>query len=135
MSASPPALPDERLAAGAARLATHHAGRFAAETVQTLLADSYRRLAATARVHTHLVVLAERLTAERLDALAHVQGAPGPGLPRVLFVCSHNAGRSQLAAGSPRVPCRRSRDRLLGGDAPGGRGRAAYRTGPRRGGR
>ncbi|MFD8382385.1 low molecular weight phosphatase family protein [Streptomyces sp. NPDC059679] len=98
MSASPPALPDERLAAGAARLAPRHAGRFAAETVQGLLADSYRRLAATARVHTHLVVLAERLTAERLDALAHVQSAPGSRLSRVLFVCSHNAGRSQLAA-------------------------------------
>ncbi|NED19846.1 arsenate reductase ArsC [Streptomyces sp. SID9913] len=98
MSASPPpVLPDDRLAAGTARLATRHAGRFAVETVQGLLADSYRRLAATARVTTHLVVLAERLTAERLDALAHVQ-APGVGLPRVLFVCSHNAGRSQLAA-------------------------------------
>ncbi|MFF9141005.1 low molecular weight phosphatase family protein [Streptomyces albogriseolus] len=99
MSASPPpGLPDDRLAVGAARLATRHAGRFAVETVQGLLADSYRRLAETARVTTHLVVLAERLTAERLDALAHVQGAPGVGLPRVLFVCSHNAGRSQLAA-------------------------------------
>lgn len=101
MSAAPvpaPALPDERLAAGAARLATRHAGRFAAETVQRLLADSYRRLAVTAQVTTHLVVLAERFTAERLDALAHDRGAPGAGLPRVLFVCSHNAGRSQLAA-------------------------------------
>ncbi|GHG12401.1 arsenate reductase ArsC [Streptomyces filamentosus] len=93
-----PALPDERLAAGAARLATRHAGRFSAETVQGLLTDSYRRLAETASVTTHLVVLAERFTAERLDALAHVQGAPGSGLARVLFVCSHNAGRSQLAA-------------------------------------
>ncbi|MFB8773759.1 arsenate reductase ArsC [Streptomyces broussonetiae] len=99
MSSAPsPALPDERLAAGAARLATRHTGRFAAETVQGLLADSYLRLAATARVSTHLVVLAERFAAERLDALAHVEGTPGVGLPRVLFVCSHNAGRSQLAA-------------------------------------
>ncbi|MGW0817060.1 arsenate-mycothiol transferase ArsC [Streptomyces viridiviolaceus] len=99
MSAVPsPALPDDRLVAGAARLATRHAGRFAVETVQRLLTDSYQRLAATAHVTTHLVVLAERFTTERLDALAHVQGAPGVGLPRVLFVCSHNAGRSQLAA-------------------------------------
>lgn len=101
MSASPsppPVLPDERLPAGAARLATRHAGRFAVETVQVLIADSHRRLAATARVRTHLVVLAERLAGERLEALAHVAGAPGSGLPRVLFVCSHNAGRSQMAA-------------------------------------
>ncbi|MFE9335693.1 low molecular weight phosphatase family protein [Streptomyces sp. NPDC007063] len=99
MSATPtPALPDERLTTGAARLATRHAGRFSAETVQGLLTDSYRRLAESASVTTHLVVPAERFTAERLDALAHVQGAPGSGLVRVLFVCSHNAGRSQLAA-------------------------------------
>lgn len=99
MSAVPtPALPDERLATGAARLATRHAGRFAVETVQRLLTDSYQRLAATAQVTTHLVVLAERFATERLDALAHVHGTPGVGLPRVLFVCSHNAGRSQLAA-------------------------------------
>ncbi|MFD6327326.1 hypothetical protein ACFWOL_31895 [Streptomyces sp. NPDC058442] len=38
MSAAPtPALPGERLATGAARLATRHTGRFAAETVQVLL--------------------------------------------------------------------------------------------------
>ncbi|MGW0534187.1 arsenate-mycothiol transferase ArsC [Streptomyces sp. NPDC003032] len=101
MSASPsppPVLPDERLAAGAARLATRHAGRFAVETVQVLITDSYRRLAATACVRTHMVVLAERLAGERLEALAHVAEAPGSGLPRVLFVCSHNAGRSQMAA-------------------------------------
>ncbi|MER5342903.1 hypothetical protein ABT030_21705 [Streptomyces mirabilis] len=33
----------------------------------------------------------ERLAAERLDVLAHVEGAPGVGLPQVLFVCGHNA--------------------------------------------
>lgn len=102
MTASPfpyPVLPDERLAAGVARLAAQHAGHVSVETVQRLLVDSYLRLAATAQVRTHLVVLAERLTAERLDALAHVQqGGPGTGVPRVLFVCSHNAGRSQMAA-------------------------------------
>lgn len=95
MSSSPlPALPDARLAAGAAR----HQGHFSVETVQQLLTDSYRLLSEHARVHRHLVLLAERLTTERLDALAHVQGAPGKALARVLFVCGHNAGRSQMAA-------------------------------------
>ncbi|MCX4907901.1 low molecular weight phosphatase family protein [Streptomyces sp. NBC_00878] len=99
MTASPlPVLPDERLAAGIARLAHRYRGCFAAETIQRLVIDSYERLAEHARVRTHLVVLAERLAAERLDALAHIEGAPGSGLPRVLFVCSQNAGRSQLAA-------------------------------------
>ncbi|WP_336048080.1 arsenate-mycothiol transferase ArsC [Streptomyces sp. CA2R101] len=86
------------MASGAARLASQHSGRFSVETVQLLLTDSYRRLAEHARVSTHLVLLAERLTSERLDAPAHVEGAPGAGLPRVLFMCRHNAGRSQMAA-------------------------------------
>ncbi|WP_275558256.1 arsenate reductase ArsC [Streptomyces sp. 5-6(2022)] len=99
MTASPPpVLPDERLAAGIARLAVRYHGHFSPETIQRLIIDSYERLAEHARIRTHLVVLAEHLATERLDALAHVQGAPGSGLPRVLFVCSHNAGRSQMAA-------------------------------------
>ncbi|MFI7359286.1 three-helix bundle dimerization domain-containing protein [Streptomyces avidinii] len=96
-TSSSPLLPDERLAAGAARLASRYAGHFAPEAVLGLLADSYARLAEQARIRTHLVVLAERLTAERLDALAHTQGLTG-GPTRVLFVCSQNAGRSQMAA-------------------------------------
>ncbi|MFJ5531035.1 low molecular weight phosphatase family protein [Streptomyces sp. NPDC093261] len=99
MTASPPpVLPDARLAAGIARLAVRYRGHFSPETIQRLIIDSYERLAEHARIRTHLVVLAEHLATERLDALAHVQGAPGSGLPRVLFVCSHNAGRSQMAA-------------------------------------
>ncbi|MET8768343.1 three-helix bundle dimerization domain-containing protein [Streptomyces sp. NPDC004658] len=99
MTASPPpVLPDERLATGIARLAVRYRGHFSPETIQRLIIDSYERLAEHARIRTHLVVLAEHLATERLDALAHVQGSPGSGLPRVLFVCSHNAGRSQMAA-------------------------------------
>ncbi|MFF3606980.1 three-helix bundle dimerization domain-containing protein [Streptomyces sp. NPDC002463] len=94
-----PVLPDERLAAGVARLAVHHQGRYRVETVQRLIADSYERLAVNAHVRTHLVVPAERFAAERLDALAHVENpTAGDGRPRMLFVCSHNAGRSQMAA-------------------------------------
>ncbi|MFB6520430.1 low molecular weight phosphatase family protein [Streptomyces sp. NPDC056401] len=85
------------MTAGAARLAFRHAGLFAPETVLGLLADSYTRLAEHARVRTHLVVRAERLTAERLDALAHTQGPTG-ATTRVLFACSQNAGRSRMAA-------------------------------------
>ncbi|MCY0933973.1 arsenate reductase ArsC [Streptomyces sp. H34-S4] len=95
---TPAAVPDQRLFTTVARLAARHEGRFSPETVQRLLTDSYTRLAATAHVRTHLVVLAERLTTERLDALANTQSPSDGGRPRVLFVCSHNAGRSQLAA-------------------------------------
>lgn len=94
----PPVLPDERLASGIARLALRYRGRFSPETIQRLVTDSHERLAEHARIRTHLVVRAEHLATERLDALAHIEGAPGCGPPRVLFVCSHNAGRSQVAA-------------------------------------
>ncbi|MCE4946980.1 hypothetical protein LVX13_28295 [Streptomyces albulus] len=39
-ASAPPALPDERLATGAAHLASQHSGRFSAQTVQALLAAS-----------------------------------------------------------------------------------------------
>ncbi|WP_396785479.1 hypothetical protein [Microbispora sp. H10670] len=68
-----PVLPD-RLLSGVARLAAGHAGRFSTETVQHLLAE-------TSRVHVHLVVPAERLTAERLDALAHAEDQAGSAHP------------------------------------------------------
>jgi len=85
-----PLLPDQRLAPGVARLSP--------ETVHALLTDSCSLPATTAQVRTDPVVPAERFTAERLGALALVQGAPGSGLPRLLFACSRDAGRSQLAA-------------------------------------
>ncbi|MCK9871327.1 arsenate reductase ArsC [Nocardiopsis dassonvillei] len=88
----------ERLDLGAARMAARYEGRFSVETVHALILDSRKRLAATARITTHLDVLAERLAAERLDALAAAGQPIGMRPPRVLFVCGHNSGRSQLAA-------------------------------------
>lgn len=88
----------ERTGLGATRLAARHRGHFSEETVRALIADSYQRLALTATVTTHLNVLAEHLTAERLDALVAVQQTPTARPVRVLFVCGHNSGRSQIAA-------------------------------------
>lgn len=81
-----------------ADLSTRYAGMFAPETVAELVYDSHALLARTARVHTHLPALAVRFAAERLRAAARVQGVLVPDLPEVLFVCVHNAGRSQMAA-------------------------------------
>ena len=44
-------------------------------------------------------VLVHRYTRERLNALAQVEGKIQKTMPEVLFVCVHNAGRSQMAAG------------------------------------
>jgi arsenate reductase (thioredoxin) len=80
------------------RLAARFAAHFSPETVRECLDDSYIVLAATARVHTHLYVLAERFAAERLNATITANSETATGKPEVLFVCVHNAGRSQMAA-------------------------------------
>ena len=43
--------------------------------------------------------MAERFARQRLKALAKVEGKATDGLPIVLFLCVHNAGRSQMALG------------------------------------
>ena len=44
-------------------------------------------------------VLAHRFARERLKALGQADGRIAKEQPEVLFVCVHNAGRSQMAAG------------------------------------
>ncbi|GAB3966219.1 arsenate reductase ArsC [Actinoallomurus acanthiterrae] len=46
----------------------------------------------------HLLGLALRIATERLTTAAHAQGVSVTHVPEVLFVCVHNAGRSQMAA-------------------------------------
>ncbi|HZE30948.1 MAG TPA: hypothetical protein VE198_05860, partial [Actinoallomurus sp.] len=82
----------------AADLSARYGGTFARETVTELVYDSRALLARTARIHTHLPALAARFAADRLRAVARVQGVLMSDLLEVLFVCVHNAGRSQMAA-------------------------------------
>ncbi|GAA1811259.1 arsenate reductase ArsC [Planosporangium flavigriseum] len=60
--------------------------------------ESYVALYRTTRIHQHLPALAEHFANDRLTALAQAKGAIGKPVPEVLFLCVHNAGRSQLAA-------------------------------------
>ncbi|GAA4672119.1 hypothetical protein Prum_075310 [Phytohabitans rumicis] len=46
-----------------------------------------------------LPLLAERFARQRLQALARVEGHHRDGEPVVLFLCTRNAGRSQMALG------------------------------------
>jgi protein-tyrosine-phosphatase len=60
----------------------------------------------------------ERFTRNRLRAQGKIEGTLFAGLPSVIFVCVHNAGRSQMSAGWAR---HLAGDRLLvfsGGSAP-----------------
>ena len=67
-------------------------------TIREVLRESYDMLAVTARVHAFLPLLATRFTTERLAGIAKNRGAIVTTTPEVLFVCVHNAGRSQMTA-------------------------------------
>jgi protein-tyrosine-phosphatase len=83
----------------AVRLAWEFEGVFGAETVELFLTTSYDQFADRATVLTFLPLMAERFARQRLTALARVEGKATDGVPIVLFLCVHNAGRSQMALG------------------------------------
>jgi arsenate reductase (thioredoxin) len=74
-------------------------GIFGEETIEALLHSSYAELAATATIHRWLVLSAEKFARQRLRALAHARAKAEGSAPSVLFLCVHNAGRSQMALG------------------------------------
>jgi protein-tyrosine-phosphatase len=87
------------LRTAANRLAAEFAGTFGRETIEEFLASSYEQFAGRATVANFLPLLAERFARQRLGALAKVEGRAQGGTPIVLFLCVHNAGRSQMALG------------------------------------
>jgi arsenate reductase (thioredoxin) len=86
----------------AERLADEFSGIFSKETIARYMEES-TDLLGEARVNVFVPVLAHRFTRERLKALAQAEGAVTKEQPEVLFVCVHNAGRSQMAAGLVRL--------------------------------
>lgn len=95
------AMLDERefLFQAADRLRGQFTGTFGPETVEGVLSDSLARLSDGARITAFLPLLAERFAKERLMAAAKTQRSDMTDKPTVLFLCVHNAGRSQMAAG------------------------------------
>lgn len=89
---------EHALARGIEELAFRYAGSFGTETIDRYVHESYQSLYRTARVKTHLPVLALRFAGERLAALAQATGKVAKPVPEVLFVCTQNSGRSQIAA-------------------------------------
>jgi len=80
-------------------LAADFRGVFSRETVARYLEDSVAQIGERPTVGPNfLPVIIERLARERLWAIAHAHGRLDKALPEVLFVCEHNAGRSQIAA-------------------------------------
>jgi protein-tyrosine-phosphatase len=97
-----PTMPlDQHLAleSAAARLAAEFGSTHGTETIERFLLTSYDEFADRATIVNFLPLLAERFARQRLEALARVEGLHDDGKPVVLFLCAHNAGRSQMALG------------------------------------
>lgn len=86
------------LRTAATRLQGEFDGIFGAETIERFLHSSYDQFASGSSIPNFLPLLAERFARQRLHALAKVEGHHD-GKPAVLFLCVHNAGRSQMAMG------------------------------------
>jgi arsenate reductase len=74
------------------------AGTFSRETISRYIAESVDLLG-DSKINVFVPVLAHRFARERLKALGQAEGLIEKLHPEVLFVCVHNAGRSQMAAG------------------------------------
>ncbi len=79
------------------RVSREFAGTFSRETVERYVEESLSRWS-DARITTHIPVLTERFVRQRLRGLSHGELMIVKDAPEVLFVCVHNAGRSQMAA-------------------------------------
>ena len=87
------------LKTAATRLHDEFGGHFSVDTVEKFLHSSYDQIAGHATIPNYLPLLAERWAHQRLTALARVEGKITDTKPTVLFLCTHNAGRSQMALG------------------------------------
>lgn len=92
---------DQQLAlrTSAVNLQREFGGVFGAESIERFLHSSHEQFATRAQIPNFLPLLAERFARQRLTALARVEGKLHDGKPVVLSLCTHNAGRSQIALG------------------------------------
>jgi arsenate reductase len=102
----------------AERLQRRFAGELNAETIERFMTDSLDTLVQRATTSTWVPLLAERIARDRLRALIRLEADAGSLNPSVLFLCVHNAGRSQMAAGWMRHLAGDDVDVFSGGSEP-----------------
>jgi arsenate reductase len=95
-------------------------GRMNVETIERFMVESLDLILPNARMRTWVPVLVERLTNDRLRALVRLESDRTGLDPSVLFLCVHNAGRSQMAAGWMRHLAGDRIDVYSGGSEPAG---------------
>ena len=82
----------------AIRLQDKFQGIFGPETIERYINDSLDQLLPRSEVVSFVPIFVERFARDRLRALAKVEGKMISDKPSVMFLCVHNAGRSQMAA-------------------------------------
>lgn len=88
---------DEMVSHICAQLAEEFTGTFSPETIKRFVSESFDSLR-HARVQAFVPLFIHRFARERLRAAGQAAGVIVKEVPEVLFVCVHNAGRSQMAA-------------------------------------
>ena len=107
------------LRSSALLLQQEFAGMFSTETIERFLVTSYDEISSRLANERYLALFAERFARERLSALARVEGKSDDRRPVVLFLCTHNAGRSQMALGYFRALAGERAVAWSGGSEPG----------------
>lgn len=102
----------------AERLKRRFAGQLNTETIERFMTESLETLAKRANTSTWMPLLAERFARDRLRALVRLQTDSTTLKPSVLFLCVHNAGRSQMSAGWMRHLAGEDVDVFSGGSEP-----------------
>jgi protein-tyrosine-phosphatase len=74
-------------------------GKLSLETIEQYVFESYALLDKSSEIKIYLPSLAERFSRDRLQALLKIEQVESSDVKDVLFVCVHNSGRSQMAAG------------------------------------
>jgi arsenate reductase (thioredoxin) len=82
---------------GLVSLQSEFEGTFSGETIERYVVESLASMQG-ARIKDFVPLFVHRFARERLRALGQVEGLIAKPVPEVLFVCVHNAGRSQMAA-------------------------------------
>jgi arsenate reductase len=79
-------------------LAYTYEGIFSRDSIAQAVADARAALEPSATIPDFLPILVSRFAREQLSAAAQADGRLTKPVPELLFVCVHNAGRSQMAA-------------------------------------
>lgn len=107
-----------QLRQAAERLEKRFEGQLNVESIERFLFDSLDQLLERARTTAWVPLLAERFARDRIRATIRLESDLTTLNPSVLFLCVHNAGRSQMAAGFMRALSGGAVDVFSGGSEP-----------------